>query len=232
MVRQPHAGKAISRPMTFNEVTKAAAKQAEWATKITFENFRKRRLHDEDDVTAALVGSLQNSFHGAQLGRISLDASVVRHRRGRAAEESMYGADMLIHVAMDTPTQKYSKGVLVQAKRTEPEDYWSQRKRNTLIEQCNKMLAVTPAAFVINYAERGFRCGAATRVAGATSAFSVAYLCGWSPYRFFLELFRCPIGDPKISSALVSDLPEGDIPFIVELSLKGELELDEGSSVF
>jgi hypothetical protein len=218
--------------MTFNEVTKAAAKLATEAVNITVENFQKRYVYDEDDMTGFLIGSLQTKFHGTQIGGINLDASVLRHRRGIAAEEREYGADLLIHVTMDTPTQKYSKGVLIQAKKSEPEDYWSERKRNILVEQCNKMLEVTPAAFVLNYSERGFRCGAATRVAGATTAFSIAYLCGWTPYRFFLELFRCPIGDPRISSARVAGLPEPGIPFMIDLSLSGELAIDAGSSVF
>ena len=224
----------VERPaaMTFNEVTKAAAKHAESAVKITVDNFKRKYVYDEDDVTGFLVGSLQTTFHGTRVGGVTLNASVFRHRRGTAAEETRFGADILIHVTMDTPTQKYSKGVLVQAKKSEPDDNWSQRTRNALIDQCNKMLAVTSAAFVFNYSEKGIRCGAATRVAGASNAFSIPYLCGWSAYRFFLELFRCPIGDPRISSARVGDLPEPNIPFVVELSLKGELAIDEGSSTF
>jgi hypothetical protein len=218
---------------TFNEVTKAAAKQAELATKTTSNAYKRKYAYDEDDLTGALLGSLLTQFHGVQLGGITLDASIPRHRRGIAAEESRYGADLLIRVAMDTPTQKFSKGVLIQAKKSERSDYWSTRQRNVLIEQCNEMLRVTPAAFVFHYSEKGIRCGAASRVAGATDVFSIAYLCGWSAYRFFLELFRCPIGDPRISSANVASLPEPeDIPFAIELSFKGEPAIDEGSSVF
>ena len=224
ITRQPPA-------MTFNEVTKAAAKQATEAVNITVDNFRKRYVYDEDDVTGFLVGSLRTIFHGTQFGGVNLEASVLRHRRGIAAKERMYGADLLIHVTMDTPTQKYSKGVLVQAKKSEHDDNWPERKRGILVDQCNKMLAVTAAAFVFNYSESGFRCGAATRVAGATNAFSIPYLCGWTPYRFFLELFRCPIGDPRISSASVAGLPEPGIPFMIDVSLRGELAIDEGSSV-
>jgi hypothetical protein len=133
---------------------------------------------------------------------------------------------------MDTPTQKYSKGVLVQAKKVNHEDYWSQKKRDDLISQCKKMRSVTAAAFVTSYSDKGIRFGAATRVAGASHDFSIPYLCSWSSYRFFLELFRCPIGDPRITSARVRDLPEPDVPFIITLSLSGELDIDEGSSVF
>jgi hypothetical protein len=46
-------GKARLQPpaMTFNEVTKAAAKQAVEAVNITVENFQKKYVYDEDDMT-------------------------------------------------------------------------------------------------------------------------------------------------------------------------------------
>ena len=227
------------RPIaTFKEVTRLAAKQAERAAQITTATFNRRYIYDEDDVTGAFVGSLNTLFHDTQLGGMTLSAKVMRHRRGVAGEESRTGADMLIHVSMDTPTQRYSKGVLVQAKKADPDYDWSAAKRQGLIEQCNKMLSITPAAFVLNYGTDGIRCGAATRVAGATTVFSVRYLCNWTTYRFFLELFRCPIGDPRITSTKFANLPTakgpldefGDIPFVVELSLKGALDIDPGSS--
>lgn len=231
MARQPF-GRVVGRPRaTFNEVTKSAAKLAQKAAIVTTESFERKYAYDEDDVTGHFVGSLNTLFHGTQIGGINLAASIVRHKSGKAAEESKIGADILIHVSMDTPTQTYSKGVLIQAKKAEAEYDWSNRKRKLLTDQCEKMLAVTAASFVFNYSKRGIRCGAATRVAGATTAFSVEYLCGWSAYRFFLELFRCPIGDPRISSAAVSGLPETQVPFVLELKLKGELDVDPGSSL-
>jgi hypothetical protein len=222
----------------FKEVTRLAARQAERAAKVTIDSFARKYVYDEDDITGSFVGSLNTLFHGTRIGGMTLATTVVRHRRGKAGEESRSGADMLIHASMDTPTQKYSKGVLVQAKKADLEYDWSMAKRQGLVDQCNKMLNITPAAFVMNYNLGGMRCGAATRVAGATTVFSVSYLCNWTIYRFFLELFRCPIGDPRITSAEVANLPTpagiheilSDIPYVVKLSLEGELDVDTGSS--
>src|SRR4051794_41156355 len=101
---------------------------------------------------------------------------------------------------------KYSKGVLVQAKRVEPETAMDNTQHHELIEQCDKMLAVTASAFVFDYARGSMRCAAASRIAGTTNR--VLYgECNWTSYRFFLELFRCPIGDPRLTSALVRELP-------------------------
>jgi hypothetical protein len=74
------------------------------------------------------------------------------------------------------------------------------------VQQCDRMLDVTAAAFVFDYARGGMRCGPATRIAG-TGRRDLYSVCGWTSYRFFLELFRCPVGDPRITSAAVDELP-------------------------
>jgi hypothetical protein len=214
--------------MTFDEVTREAAKEAERAVALTMKNLRHKYVYDEDDVSGFLIGSLQTVFDGNQIGGVTLNAAILRHRRGIAAEERRIGADILMHVTMDTPTQTYSKGVLIQAKKSERSDYWSPTSHTQLVDQCNRMLAITPAAFVFNYKENGIRCGAATRVAGAKIVVAPGYLCRWTSYRFFLELFRCPIGDPRITSAHVDDLP---VPFVLKVGIEGELTVDEGSSL-
>jgi hypothetical protein len=215
--------------MTFDEVTKKAAREAEKAVTITNRSIKNRRIYDEDDITGFFIGSLQTTLDGAAIDGVTLSATILRHRRGIAAEESRIGADMLIHINMDTTTQAFSKGVLIQAKKSDPTDYWSPTARGELVSQCTRMLAITPSAFVFNYSERGIRCGAATRIVGARGPQSVNYLCGWTSYRFFLELFRCPIGDPRITSAQVEDLP---VPYVLRIGIGGEIALDEGSSTY
>jgi hypothetical protein len=214
--------------MTFEEMTREAAKLADRAATRTMRDMTLRHAWDEDDVTGVFVGSLHTEFDNSTLAGVQIRASILRHRRGVAAEEGRVGADLLIHVSMNTSTQTYSKGVLVQAKKSKPTDYWSQRWRDDLVTQCNRMLDITPSAFVFNYSETGIRCGAATRVAGAIGPAGLRYLCGWTSYRFFLELFRCPIGDPRITSARIDDLP---VPVSLALSFSGNLDLPEGASV-
>ena len=205
--------------MTFEELTKEAAKLADKATARTMRDMSHRYTWDEDDVTGFLIVSLHTEFDNSELDGVEIRASILRHRKGVAAEERRIGADILIDVSMDTPTQSYSKGVLIQAKKSEVTDYWSPQWRADLLDQCNKMLDVTASAFVFNYSKDGIRCGAATRVAGAHGRSGLRYLCGWTSYRFFLELFRCPIGDPRITSAKVDDLP---VPFALRLSFSGD----------
>jgi hypothetical protein len=113
----------------------------------------------------------------------------------------------------------YSKGVLVQAKRVGRDEMLGKREYAELIDQCDRMLAITPSAFVFDYTKYSMRCGAATRISGSSSR-DLHRTCGWTSYRFFLELFRCPIGDPRITSALVDELPAS---WGLEISAKGQL---------
>jgi hypothetical protein len=80
------------------------------------------------------------------------------------------------------------------------------------------MLAVSSAAFVANYTKQEMRFGAATLIAG-TQERDLSSACLWSAHRFFLELFRCPVGDPRITSAKFEDLQA------VQIVGQGELEV-------
>jgi len=215
--------------MTFDEVTRAAAHLANKAVGRAMDDMRHKYAYDEDDVTGVLVGRLHSEFENSKFDGVSLKASILRHRKGVAAEERRVGADLLMHVSMDTNTQSYSKGVLIQSKKATATDYWSSDWRSELTRQCNTMLAHTPASFVFSYSERGVRCGSATRVVGGlnNAPTSLSYLCEWTAYRFFLELFRCPIGDRNITSVRVEELP---VPFALQLGFEGTIDLDEGAS--
>ena len=134
------------------------------------------------------------------------------------------GADLLIHVSLETPTEKYSKGVLIQAKRAEADEVLAASEVGRLRNQCSTMIGHTASSFVFSYARDSMRCGPATRFTASEDG-RIYHRCTWTSYRFFLELFRCPIGDPKISSASVKALP---VPNIIHL--KGSGEFSEGAS--
>jgi hypothetical protein len=127
----------------------------------------------------------------------------MRHRRGAAAEEKRTGADMLFHVTVNTNSKSFSKGVLIQAKRSRASGRIDEYER--LKEQCDDMLNITPAAFVFDYGPNEVRCGSALKIAGSTGP-NLRRECIWTSYRFFLEFFRCPVGDRAITSARFDDL--------------------------
>lgn len=206
--------------MKFGEAMREAALKAEEAVERTLQKYRDNLVTDEDDLTAVMIGNLDSEFsNSARVGGISWSSSILRHRSGIAAEEKRIGADMILHVSLATPTQSYSKAVLVQAKRKEPGDNMSKQESISLNEQCNRMLEITPASFVLNYSRSEVRCASSSKISGSTER-DLHANCDWTSYRFFLELFRCPIGDPRITSAVAADLPAKNV-----LSIKGKGEL-------
>jgi hypothetical protein len=94
------------------------------------------------------------------------------------------------------------------------------------LDQCQRMLRVSASSYVFDYARGKMGCGAASRIVNSQRR-DLYELCGWTPYRFFLELFRCPIGDPQFTSAIISEVP---VPQVLKILAAGELSLEPGSS--
>ena len=139
--------------MTFEESIREAAHRAEEAVKGTIDQYSRGSVTEEEDLTGALAGQLEARLRG-QIGGLTWNTTILRRRRGIAAEEQRIGADMIIHVKMDTSTDHYSKGVLIQAKRVEPNILMSSKDHGDLKSQCQKMLDVTSASFVFDYTRR------------------------------------------------------------------------------
>jgi hypothetical protein len=189
--------------MTFDETMRGVAHEARHASSDAMKKLGTGTVKHEDDLTGDLVGMLEHRINHLRIGNVRWDSAILTHRR--SGEEGEYGADMLIHVSLNTPRFKYSKGVLVQAKRIGPKQRLTVAGRDELVEQCEKMLKYTPDAFVMAFDPRGLRAASATKIAGSSER-TLYDQCDWTAYRFFLELFRCPIGDPRITSAKVDEL--------------------------
>ncbi|EHF8262919.1 hypothetical protein ACXEI8_005082 [Klebsiella pneumoniae] len=193
----------------FENAFQEAASAANRAVSAVMQKYSSGLVTDEDDITGALIGRLDAAFDG-NIGGITWSSSILRHRKGVAAQEKKAGADMLIHVTIDTPSLTYSKGVLIQSKRVDEGIAMTVHGHRELLRQCDKMLNITPASFVFNYTKSGMRCASAMRIAGELSPM-LNDSCNLTSYRFFLELFRCTIGDRNITSAQFDDLqiPQG-----------------------
>lgn len=208
--------------MTFEEAMRLAAQSAERGVKRTIRKYASGRTTDEDDLTGVLVGNLDAEFD-EPIGGVTWSASILRHRRGVAAEEQRVGADLLIHVSLRSPTESYDKGVLIQSKRVQPSILMRKADHAALKMQCQKMVSISPSSFVFNYSTTEMRVGSASRIIGSQNR-NLNETCSWTSYRFFLELFRCPVGDPRIISSMVADLP---VPTIIQLSGEGRFENED-----
>lgn len=194
-----------------------AARAADHAVRAVMLKYADGLVTDEDDITGTLIGRLDSAFD-ERIGGIAWSSSILRHRKGVAAQEKKAGADMLFHVSIETPQLTYSKGVLIQSKRIDKGVAMTVNSHKELLGQCDKMLDITSASFVFNYTKSVMRCASATRIAGASNRL-LNESCNLTSYRFFLELFRCTTGDRSITSAKFDDLqiPHG-------IAIKGTLE--------
>jgi hypothetical protein len=181
-----------------------AAHRADEAVSQALAKYRSGGITDEEEITSTLVTRLDAKFEG-RFGGLEWNTQILRHRTGKANEEGKIGADLVIHVALQAPGLKYSKAVLVQAKRLEPYAKLPKREQQRLVEQCDKMLEASAASYVFSYSRNEMRCDSATNVRGLAGAITPRNL-QWTSYRFFLEFFRCSIGDAKITSADVRRL--------------------------
>lgn len=186
-----------------------AAHAANSAVNKVMKKYSEGFVTDEDDITGIIIGQLDSVFD-EKIGGITWSSSILRHRKGIAAQEKKTGADMLLHVSITTPELTYSKGVLIQSKRIDKGMTMAEKDYKELKKQCEKMLDITPASFVFNYTKSEMRWASATKIIG-TSNGVLNNACNLTAYRFFLELFRCTTGDPKITSAKFDDLqiPQG-----------------------
>jgi hypothetical protein len=190
--------------MDYEEDIREAARRAERGINRAIDSLHKKLVQREDDLSGVLKGNLDAEL-GGTIGALTWECTIVNHGSGQAAEEKEFGADILIHVRFDTEELKYNKGVLVQAKRLEHGTLMPPTLHHKLVGQCKEMLKHTPAAFVFVYSSSGMRCGSATAIAGSQNR-DLNDQSAWTSYRFFLELFRCPIGDPKIVTPYPKDL--------------------------
>jgi len=190
--------------LDYEEEIKDAAHRAEKGIQRAINQLRYRLVRREDDLTGVLKGNLDAELEGTT-GSLTWECAIIDHGSGQSAHEKEFGADLLIHIRFNTPELKYDKGVLVQSKRLEWDDELNSTEHRRLIGQCEDMLLHTAASFVFVYSTYGLRAASATAVAGSQSR-DLNDQSPWTSYRFFLELFRCPIGDPYIVTPYPEDL--------------------------
>ncbi|MBB5368208.1 MULTISPECIES: hypothetical protein, partial [unclassified Janthinobacterium] len=161
-------------PSNLEEAFRAAAHAADRAVGAAMQKYADGLVIDEDDITGALIGRLDSAFD-EKIGDINWSSSILRHRKGVAAQEKKAGADMLFHVSIKTPQLTYSKGVLIQSKRIDDGVSMTVAGHKELVGQCDKMLNITSASFVFNYMKSEMRCASATKIAGASNCSGLMY---------------------------------------------------------
>ena len=186
--------------MIYDDDIRKAARRAEKGVRRAIASLRARRVKREDDLTGVLKGNLDAELEG-QVGGLTWHCTILDHSSGKSAEEHEFGADLLIHVRFNARHLKYDKGILVQAKKLGVGELMSPSELVRLRQQCEDMLAHSPESFVWIYSNHGVRCGSALSVAHSSDR-DLNDKAVWTSYRFFLELFRCQIGDQNIRDSV------------------------------
>jgi|SRR5271165_126554 len=190
--------------MIYDDDFRKAAKAAEKGVTRAIASLRGRRVKREDDLSGVLKGNLDAELEG-KIGRLTWDCTILDHSSGDSAEEQEFGADLLIHVKFNGRKLKYDKGVLAQAKKVEVGTRIPTAQHLRLQSQCRDMLQHTPESFVWIYSNSGMRCAPALGIVGSNDR-DLNDQTVWTSYRFFWELFRCPIGDENIVTPYPHDL--------------------------
>lgn len=182
------------------------------------EAYRNERVTDEPHITDRLMGAIESHVKGMTRGpvwpprhgiggvEIKWEAMTLRAGSRSAAHEKRFGADILGVFQANLDSYKVKKGFLAQAKRTEPSTLFARDEWHRLQGQCERMLKVTPASFVIVYSKKeGVRFFSALAVLSLTDR-EIFQLYSMPPRAFFERHFESFIGDRRLDRAHISVL--------------------------
>jgi hypothetical protein len=182
-----------------NLVRRAANKIAA-AGRMALQDLEHGRALQEPPVTDRLIAYIQYKLNDKSISGVQWHALTLPDR-GPNSAESQLGADLLSVVQFDLPDFKVAKGFLAQAKLVEPSSGFTSQDSHKLKDQCEKMLAVSPASFVFLYSlQSGILVVPAIEVLAARSC-NPHELTSYTLARFFTEHFECFIGDRKFAQA-------------------------------
>jgi len=166
----------------------------------TIEDFNRRIIKQETGMTERLFGSVATSLNGRSIGNLTWKAYSLTSGRGKAAEETRHGADVLGVLDIDLQDYKTKKGFLAQAKIAEPFMPMSKGEWERFREQCKLMVERTPDAFAVIYSrEKDIRFIPAATILeiGRDQLFEVGHR---SLFGFFKSHVKCEIGDRRLDA--------------------------------
>lgn len=187
-------------------IIRDSGKRAADAASRAIEAFREGRVEQEPALTDRMLGGIEEAMREFHVKGIKWNAKTLTDR-GRGSQEKQYGADFAGVLSIELPGFQVKKGFLAQAKIIEPGGYISGNIFNSMREQCEKMLTMTPDSFVFLYSKKEIVVVPAVSIAGAEYV-NPHDLYSRSIARFFEEHFQSFIGDRRISSPTPDTLEE------------------------
>ena len=163
----------------------------------------------EEAFSEQLCGRLKETLSGFATETIQWQADTATAERGRGRllgrsltkwkEEPELGADLVMVLDVDTPEFSVKKGYLAQAKRLENGQIMDRSEHKRLIEQCDKMLSVTPACMVFLYSSSYVHvipAAAITQYKGR----NLYDIATYPLHVLYRDFAICWFGDPRIQA--------------------------------
>lgn len=149
-------------------------------------------IRDEEDFTSQMLSAIRAGLVRVHLEGLEWTSSVLK----RQTEEPLIGADFAGLLSMQLDGFEVTKGFLAQAKMAGPRRQIDTKK---LKSQAEDMLTYSLASYVFLYRPSGVAVVPAVAVVAADG--DPRQVQEWPLDDFFLEHFRCFIGDPKLGAA-------------------------------
>ena len=173
----------IKEPRLVAKIQGAAGR----ASKQTTREWMRGDLFGERAFTETLITRTRDGINSLDTGGIRVKMRSLTDMQP-GSEEKRLGADFVGVLTVDRPSIRISKGFLAQAKME------TNRNRGKLIEQCNKMLAVTHASYVVLYGQDGVNILPAQSVV-SSHGISLDGLSSMTYVGFMREHVKCFLGD-------------------------------------
>jgi len=190
-------------------------KAIEAAEHKVIQGLQDKTIETEPSLTDRLLGAIDFAFDEG----IKSDGYLIRARtlrdRGANAPEAEFGADLASVLHIDTKEYKISKGFLAQAKLANKEGIYIEVKDNRclphislrlsssssrLVNQCHRMLCITPESYVFIYSNYGIFVIPASTVVSVSSDDNM-YRVSFKTFQWFMkDHLRSFIGDLQLSA--------------------------------
>lgn len=130
----------------------------------------RNRIADEDDFTSQLLGAMRIVGNVNRKGFLLNIKHLKLKSRGKGAEESICGADILVVARVDAGVFKIAKGLLAQSKRLDTGIGMQSGEWKRLLNQCHAMLKFSIESYAWFYDGVGVRLAKGYSILGLNSS--------------------------------------------------------------
>lgn len=163
----------------------------------------------EEPFSDQLCGRLKETLEDFETENVRWQAEMATAPKGRARlrartltktkEEPLFGADIVMTLDIETDDYSVKKGFLAQAKRLDLGKRLDNSDHRKLLNQCERMLKITPSSTVFLYNQRGVHPIPATAVLSLRSH-ELWEIVTYSQRILYYDFAICWFGDSRLQA--------------------------------